>query len=190
MPTDQKQYYDSIAPAYDELYGSEQQAKVKLVRELMDNDPELELDPVAGKPWLLLDIGCGSGIATSVLPSIPCAGLDPALELLRRANTKRTLQKQNQDPTHHYGYVRGRAEALPFKSACSNITISLTAIHNFDDLELAVQELRRVTIDRAVISIMKRAKAFEDIIEKIKTRFKIITTAENDKDHILYLKPK
>ena len=67
--------------------------------------------------------------------------------------------------------------------------VSITAVHNFDDVELSIKEILRITKERAVISVLKKAKNYEEIINKIKNHFQVIYTNEDDFDFFLYLKP-
>lgn len=191
-------YYDSIAPGYNDLHAAEQLEKVKIVYNLLATDPELAFN----SKLLILDVGCGTGISTSISHN-PRLGLDPALKLLRSANKIRKNNinsidrnqnssynfSTNNDYSNHLGYIRGVAEALPIKNKICNVVISITAVHNFDDIELCISEMKRIAIDRVVITILKQSKNFKKIIEIIKNNFQIISSIENEFDNFFYLKP-
>ncbi len=96
---------------------------------------------------LLLDIGAGTGAATSLFEdSAECIALDPALKMVSQFSGL---------------IVVAKAEQLPFKNACFDSVISLTALHHAD-LEQAVAEIERVSKPNAkiAISFFKRAKNF------------------------------
>jgi ubiquinone/menaquinone biosynthesis C-methylase UbiE len=194
-------YYDSIAQGYNDLHAAEQLEKVKIVYNLLATDPEFAFD----SKILIIDVGCGTGISTSILPN-PRIGLDPALELLRTANKIRKNKldlidhdqndqnstnnnKTNNDYSNHLGYIRGVAEAIPIKNNICNLVISITAVHNFDDIELSISEMKRIAIDRVVITVLKQSKNFEKIIKTIKNNFQIISSTENEFDNFFCLKP-
>jgi ubiquinone/menaquinone biosynthesis C-methylase UbiE len=180
-------YYNTLASGYNELYGEEQQAKLSLVCKLIENDADFQFKLSS----ILFDVGCGTGISTSFLP-ITCAGLDPARELLNIASSSRqcTISSINERKSRHLGYIQGMAEALPIKSKVCNIAISITVVHNFNDILRGITELWRITKDRAIVSVLKKTKRFDEIVRIISTKFEIIKTAEDAMDFIYYLKPK
>jgi ubiquinone/menaquinone biosynthesis C-methylase UbiE len=190
-------YYDAIARSYKELHGNEQREKVKMIQNFLINDTELK----SKSDLFLLDVGCGSGISTSVLITNR-AGLDPSNELLTIAQKDRMYLNSDNDQTpknnksknkisqaRHWGYVLGKAESLPIKTKSCDITVSVTTVHNFEDLDQALKEIQRITLNRAVITVLKRAKNFKIIVERIKKYFFIIDSKDSEFDNIFYLKP-
>lgn len=210
-------YYDSIAPGYDELHGTEQLEKIKIVQEFLSTDPELFFN----SDLVLLDVGCGTGTGLSTL-SLPISrvGLEPASKLIKQANQKRLkrsaelnefegseelkqvgpnnardFQKPvkhetiNSGSEMHLGYLQGIAEAMPIKNKACYIVISITAVHNFFELRQGILEIRRVAKERVIISVLKKAKRIEEIVEIIKDNFKILKVSENMHDRFFYLKP-
>ncbi len=134
-------YYDEIAPGYQELHGEEQRNKALLVLrnlEVMPSD-------------LLLDVGCGTAKYLSLF-SCKKIGIDPASELLKQADVP---------------VVQGVAEKLPFSANSFDIVLSLTAIHNFDDSKLALNEILRVARRDIVISVLRKSLKFTEIEKAI-----------------------
>jgi len=152
------EYYNQIAPSYEELHGEEQLSKAKLVLQ------NLEVKPSD----LLLDVGCGTGHATSIFPCQK-QGIDPAVELLKQAKIPVTL---------------GVAENLPFSENSFDIVLSLTAIHNCNDVQQAIKEINRVAKRDIVISVLKKARNFKEIEELIKSSFSINKQIEESHDTI------
>ena len=187
-------YYDSIVSGYSELYGIEQLKKMEIIKDYIDKEIKL----LNNYEQLLIDIGCGTGLSTSMI-EVPCVGLDPSMDSLNSANQTR-LEKTGVtnfqfEPTitesiNHLGYICGIAEALPFKTDCCKISISITAVHNFSDIEMGLKEIKRITSHRAVITVLKKAKRYSDIILLIKKYFQIHEIVDSEVDSIFYLIPR
>ena len=155
-------YYDEISKGYDNLHREEQLKKMRLIAKSVKVLPSDRL----------LDVGCGSGIST-IYFKCEATGIDSSNELIKLAR--------------NYKYARflvGRAENLPFPDKTFDIVISITAIHNFTDINKALGEMKRVGKNRYVISVLKKCKDFEAIESKIKKRFKIQDILEDEKDRI------
>jgi len=133
-------YYDQISAGYEKLHGEEQLAKARIVLE------NLKIKPAD----LLLDVGCGTA---SYLSIFQCRkiGIDPSFELLKQAKIP---------------VVQGKAEELPFPDNSFDIVLSLTAIHH-TDIRKALSEIKRVAKRDIVISVLKKAKNFEEIEKEI-----------------------
>jgi ubiquinone/menaquinone biosynthesis C-methylase UbiE len=156
------QYYSQIAKGYEELHKEEQLSKLKSV---IDRVQYAHDD-------FLLDVGCGTGLS-SLLFSCQKIGIDPAMELL--------WQAKNRMPV-----VQGIAESLPFQDNKFSMVICLTALHNFADPQRALLEMKRVGTGKFIISILKRAKAFEGLIKLVSQTFKVKEMLEDPKDIILF----
>jgi len=185
------EYYNSIASSYNELHSDEQLKKLKIVHELLDSDPEFNVS----SDLILLDIGCGTGLSTDKISSNH-AGLDPAIKLLEQANNTRAKSLEHNThtveavpPARHLGYICGIAEALPIKEKVCNIVISITAVHNFNDISKGIQEIQRITKNRAVLTVLKQTVRFNEIVEIIKKYFLVLNKRENEFDYFLYLEP-
>lgn len=156
------QYYSQIAQGYEELHKDEQLGKLKAVMERM---PYQKTDKV-------LDVGCGTGLST-LLFNCQKFGIDPTFELLQQAGKRMPV-------------VQGVAESLPFKNNAFDIVVCLTALHNFQDPQRGLLEMKRVGTGRFAISILKRAKAFDALMKMVSGTFKVKEMLEDPKDIILF----
>jgi ubiquinone/menaquinone biosynthesis C-methylase UbiE len=152
-------YYNEIASGYNELHGEEQRKKMQIVEQILD-----KLKP---KKEEILDVGCGTGISTPT----GAFAVDPNIELLK------------QHPGYPDKTTCAKAEQLPFKDKQFDVVISLTAIHNFDDIEKGLREIKRVG-KRYILSVLKKANEFEKIKKLITTMFDIKETIEEEHDII------
>ncbi len=155
-------YYGQIAESYNELHGEEQIAKARIVLQNLTISPNDSL----------LDVGCGTGIATELFPCRK-TGIDPSAELLKSAKFK---------------VIVGKAESLPFPDNSFDIVISLTAVHNFDNPRKGLEEMKRVSKRDIVISVLKKSSRFADIEKFINELFKITKRVEEVHDVIFFCK--
>ena len=159
-------YYNEISDGYEELHSEEQLKKARIIRD------KLELK----RSDKLLDVGCGTGFYLDLF-DCDVTGIDPSEELIRRYNG-----------THQV--MLGHAEQIDFANKYFDIVISLTSIHNFDDIENGLKEMERVGNNKYVFSVLKRSDK-KDIIEKfIKELFKVNEIVEEDKDVIYFCNKK
>ncbi len=133
-------YYDKVAPGYNELHKDEQLAKVRIVLKEIN----LSRDTI-------LDVGCGTALYSYLFRFY--TGIDSSQGMLDQANAK---------------VVFGEAENLPFEDKSFDIVISVTAIHNFKDPKKAIQEMKRVARKKVIITLLKKAKNFEEILNELK----------------------
>ena len=155
-------YYDEISEGYNELHGEEQLNKLKIIAN------EIKVN----KDAKLLDVGCGTGLSAKIF-NCDITGIDPAEKLLEQAPFKK---------------IKAKAESLPFKDNEFDVVIAVTSIHNFDDIEKGLKEIKRVGKDRFALTVLKKAQNADQIIEKIKELFTIIKEINEDKDKIFILK--
>ena len=148
-------YYDDIANGYNELHKEEQLKKLKIIKE------NLEIN----NSDKLLDVGCGTGFSLDYF-DCDCQGIDPSKEMAK--NNKKI--------------IIGKAENLPFKDNSYDIVISVTAIHNFDDIEAGLKEIKRVGKDKFVFSVLKKSKSFEKIKKLLYETFNVKKEIEEEKD--------
>lgn len=153
-------YYDSIAKGYTELHKAEQLKKIQLIK---DNLTLYKND-------LLLDVGCGPYFADFECEVV---GIDPSIELLKQASI----------PT-----AQAVAEFLPFKDNSFDVIVSITALQNFEDLEMALKEIKRVGKERFVITFLQKAAKKDLFLDKINEYFTVDKIIMEDKDIILFLK--
>ncbi|MBW2993194.1 methyltransferase domain-containing protein [Candidatus Woesearchaeota archaeon] len=156
-------YYNKIAPGYEELHEQEQLNKLIHITQFIEPKPNDNL----------LDVGCGSGISTRFW-QCKTFGIDPSEELINIAKQK--------DPDGDY--LIASAEKLPFPDKSFDIVTSVTAIHNFNDIEKALNEIKRVAKDRVVLSILKKSEKAGKIKQLISSLFEIEKEIEEDQDII------
>ncbi len=163
-------YYDNIAQGYDELHTEEQLNKmIEIVAALGADVPK--------KNERLLDVGCGTGISTSVW-SAKCFGIDPSKELIDIAKKKHPGKE----------FTVAAAEAIPFPDKSFDVVISVTSIHNFTDIRKAIMEMRRVGKDRFVITLLRKSKQIDEITKLIIINFRVKKIVQEDKDLIFICK--
>ncbi len=148
-------YYDDIASGYNELHKEEQLKKLKIIKENLEINSSDKL----------LDVGCGTGFSLDYF-DCDCQGIEPS-----------KMGKEDR-------IIKGKAENLPFKDNEFDIVISVTAIHNFDDIEQGLKEIKRVGKNKFAFSILKKAKSFEKIKKLLYEMFNIKKEIEEDKDII------
>jgi ubiquinone/menaquinone biosynthesis C-methylase UbiE len=155
-------YYDEISEGYDELHEAEQLRKAEVILG--------EMHPKESE--LLLDVGCGPA---SYFPYFRCAkiGLDPSIELL----------KHGRDGF----FVQGVGEALPFADKSFDYVISITALHNFDDIEKGLAEIKRVAKRDVAISVLRASMKAELIEKLVQEMFKVKKIVLEEKDIIFFL---
>jgi len=158
------EYYDIIAPGYDELYKEEQLNKYRLIQKNL----------AIGEENTLLDVGCGTGFSSEIF-RCRIMGIEPSRELVRKKKTS-----ENAD------FLQGRAEHLPFKDRAFDVIICVTAIHNFENPRRALEEMKRVCKGKGAITILRKARKAEELRTLAQEIFKIEKVVEEDKDSILF----
>ncbi|MGV8151155.1 MAG: class I SAM-dependent methyltransferase [Candidatus Woesearchaeota archaeon] len=165
------QYYDNIASGYDELHKEEQLKKLELIRKTIQQDNMLA---VFRNPNSLLDIGCGSGISTRFFDINNREGIDPSKELIKIAIKN--------DPKGKYLVMK--AEQINYNKEF-DLAISLTALQNFDDINLGLEKIKK-SADRFILTFLKKSEKRELIEKLIEEKFNIIHKLEEDKDIIYF----
>src|SRR3989344_6740597 len=154
--------YNHKAPSYNPLHQAEQLKKLAIIKK------HIKLLPP------LLDIGCGTGISTNYF-KIKSTGVDNCKAMLREGKK------------HQSNLLYAQAASLPFSDRSFNTIISVTAFHNFSNMELALKEIKRVSRNNNIaISFLKRSKKLQDFRTLLKRyyRFKEI---EEEKDIIFII---
>jgi demethylmenaquinone methyltransferase/2-methoxy-6-polyprenyl-1,4-benzoquinol methylase len=127
--------FDAIAPTYDLLnrllsFGVDASWRRRLIRSLGD---------VGGRR--VLDVACGTGdLLLGIARAGPGAlvGVDLSFEMLRRADHR--LRERGITAL----LTTGAAEALPLAGGIFDVVTVAFGIRNFEDLEKALREMRRV----------------------------------------------
>ncbi|RLE38783.1 hypothetical protein DRJ17_02850 [Candidatus Woesearchaeota archaeon] len=162
-------FYNTIAPSYDELYEQEQKKKLEIVKAYL-NVKETDV---------LLDVGCGTGISSDF--NCRVYGVDPSEGLIKLAR-----MKYAGDDTKTF--LCAYAEDLPFPDKMFDKIISLTAAQNFKDVTKAIAELKRVAKDKAkiAISLLKKIepRKIEHLEHALISRFNRFKKQEEEKDFI------
>ena len=124
----------------------------------------------------MLDVGCGTGIATEHFNAPFRIGIDPSIELLKIAARK-------SDKAH---YIQACGEALPFRDDAFDFVVSLTAIHNFDDPLTGIDEMKRVCRPggRAAITVLKKSRRFEEIRAWILEGLEDVVEEDEERDRV------
>lgn len=129
-------YYDEIAEGYNELYGEEQLNKLKEVEKIVSFK----------KNYLILDIGCGTGILTSKIAKNAklVVGTDVSKKMILKAKKKKNVF-----------YIIADAEHLPFKQKTFDIIVSFSAIQNVSNPKKMIKEAKKVGKKVAITVPMK-----------------------------------
>lgn len=167
--TKESTYYDEIAGGYDELHMAEQLQKMTEIIAAMGED-------IPKKKDKLLDVGCGTGISTSVWVC-DCTGIDPSEKLIAVAQKKYANHPNKR-------FIVGSGEELPFPDRSFDVVISITAIHNFSDVKKGILEMKRVGKDRFVFSVLRKSARIEDIQKYIIISFRVKRIIMEEKDLI------
>ena len=147
--------YDKIAHNYNELHYKEQLNKVMAIIK------ELNI-----KSEKVLDIGCGTALYSGLFKDY--LGIDNSIEMMRNANAN---------------ILFGYAEDLPFKDNSFDAIISVSAIHNFNNIKKSISEIKRVSKKKVAITLFKRSKKFSYIKKLILKNFDV-KEIDSDKDVI------
>lgn len=157
--------YKHIARSYNALHQEEQLKKLAIISQHIKIIPPL------------LDIGCGTGISTNYF-GIKARGIDNCKEMLAEGKKK------------YNNLQYASAEKLPFPNQSFSTIISVTAFHNFNDMEAALKEIKRVSRNNNLaISFLKKSKKL-NAFRKLLSRYYKYKEIEEDKDIIFIIKNK
>lgn len=159
-------YYNEIAEGYNELHKAEQLQKLTAIWDVFQ---QLK---ITGKT--LLDVGCGTGIASEFFANkgFSVMGVDPAEKLLEQ---------------NAYPHKIASAEKIPFKDASFDIVVSLTAIHNFNDIRKGLEEIRRVGKECFILTVLTKSKHAEEIDALIHQLFSVALVFHEAQDTIYFI---
>lgn len=153
-------YYNQTAPNYNELYGEEQKKKLEIIKKYIQPKQNEKL----------LDVGCGTGISSDF--NCKVTGVDPSEELLKQRNNKKMK------------VICASAEKLPFNDSEFDYVISVTAVHNFSNIEKGLREIKHVGKQKFALSILKKSSKFSEIKKLIGEIFDVKHEIEEEKDII------
>jgi len=152
--------YKHIAKSYNELHKEEQLAKLNIIKKHLKIIPPL------------LDVGCGTGISTDFF-KVKSTGIDNCEEMIKQGKSN---------------LIKADAEKLPFKNNSFNTIISVTAFHNFKNMEKALKEIIRVSKNNNIcITFLKKSKKLNQF-RKILNKYVQYKEREQDKDIIFLIK--
>jgi len=137
--------YKHISKSYNKLHKEEQIKKLNIIKKNLKIIPPL------------LDVGCGTGISTNFF-KVKSIGVDNCKEMIKGVKNLQYAQ----------------AEKLPFKNNTFNTVISVTAFHNFKNMEKALKEILRVSKNNNIcITFLKRSKKLLQFRKLIKKYLKV-----------------
>lgn len=153
------EYYSQISKGYNELHMEEQLNKLSIIK---------SNTKVTGDSRIL-DVGCGTGISSNLDCFV--VGIDTSIGMLRQNKMLK---------------INSAAENLPFKDKIFDIVISVTSIHNFNNIKKSISEMKRVGKKDFIFSILKKSKKFNRIKGLIGKNFRIKNVIEEEKDMIFF----
>ncbi len=162
--------YDNINQSYDSLHRTEQYGKYQIIISMIGIKEKDKL----------LDVACGTGMFFEFLESknIQCSkqGVDNSKGMIKQC-------KKKGFDCHFF-----RAEKLPFSDKIFDVITCVSAIHNFENPENSLQEMKRVCKDSGtiIITLLKRSEKYDKICLLIKKYFKIERIIE-EKNDVLFL---
>lgn len=163
----QPDQYADIARGYDELHKEEQVRKITLI---LKNFAIKEGEK-------LLDVGCGTGFSFDYWPTRDVTGAEPSAAMISQAPPER--QKR---------ILHLRAEDMGiFDDHEFDVVVSVTAIHNFGDVEAGLLEMKRVGRQRFVFSVLKKSAKVDEIDRLIRKHFSVRKVIDENQHDRIYL---
>jgi ubiquinone/menaquinone biosynthesis C-methylase UbiE len=107
----------------------------------------------------ILDIGCGTGLASSPLieNNYTVTGVDPSEPMLAVARERYPQAK----------WIRGAAEKLPFEDRSFDVAISGQAFHHAD-AKRGIDEIKRVLRTNGIVAIWWKSLMSDDPIKRLR----------------------
>lgn len=160
--TDRTQAFDQLSEGYRRF-------RPGYPRSLLDR---LRAHVLAGErsswpePWLLLDVGAGTGISTRALRHV--FGPDPRVVGVEPGRSMRATATGEPDGAE---YVDGRAEEVPFPDASASLVLAAQAVHWFDRPAFYA-EAARLLLPGGTVAVLNNdrdwtASAFVDAHESL-----------------------
>ena len=154
--------YADIAPGYNELHGEEQRRKLNKLLAHVD----------LSKYRTVLDVGCATTHLRTFFSEQEYTGVDPCKELLEQAPA-------------HVPVMCAPGESLPIADASYDITLSLTALHNYTNPLKGVAELARVTKEVSLIGVLKKSSSHKEIVRAVEDLFVVQETFSDQHDTLI-----
>lgn len=159
--------YAQIAGSYEQLHAAEQERKLA---KLLGHVDLSEYESVA-------DIGCATAHLARHFPQQRYLGVDPCKQLLEHAPEKTKT-------------VLARGEDLPLGDDSFDLSLSLTALHNYDDPAAGVRELARITRSAALVGVLKKSPLHDDILACLEKHFVVRQRLGDQHDTLLVAIPR
>jgi ubiquinone/menaquinone biosynthesis C-methylase UbiE len=178
-------YYNYIAPFYDEVYKDEQKEKIDVALRYIS----------LSKESVILDAGCGTGFLFKYLSEKVklLVGLDTSPGILTKA-------KKLAKSFSNVHLIRADADFMPFPEGIFDGVFALTLLQNMPNHLWTLNELRRVGKDRSVF-VVTAFKKYREYRHFVQTTFvalldtagfevSVIENNEKLKDFIAICKPR
>ncbi|MCF7866904.1 methyltransferase domain-containing protein [Candidatus Woesearchaeota archaeon] len=173
----EKRAKEENRPDYSASYWSEQ-GFIELIETLK------QILKKEKKNQTILDVGCGPGNFCKILSEegFEVTGIDYSEAMIKRAKKNCTKSK----------FLVGDAYKIPYKENSFDITISIGVITCLSDYEKAIEELKRVTKKKIIISTLRRNRKVQNVKSYI--NYKLLKddwpTLEYHPDELIELFPK
>lgn len=165
-------YYDAIAESYDELYGKEQRKKILLIQQLLK---KYQINANS-----TLDVGAGTGAYTKIINE-NIKNVDHLKNIISVDPSEKLLAK-NPFPKRI-----ASAENLPFANDNFELVVSVTAVHNFNDIKKGIKEIFRVSKKWIIITVLNKTANKKNILALIKNQGTLIEEIDEGMDSILLM---
>jgi len=103
---------------------------------------------------VVVDVGCGPGTAVRQARRAGASrvvGIDPSARMLRLARWITSLQR-----VRDVSFLEGAAEHLPVDAGSASVVWAIQSVHHWEDLDLGLQEVRRVLGPAGQVLLMER----------------------------------
>lgn len=172
---DVMRYYDTIASAYTELHGKEQQLKYHAA---------LQHLPETNKA--ILDLGCGPGLLFSFISTKSLlVGIDLSSQMVMRA-----ARRLHAHPKGHV--ICADVDYLPFRDSIFNAVLAFTLFQNVGTPNTTLQEVSRVLKNNSIfiLSALKSVFPYDVIVNLLRQSHLHLTTwlSTTSKDSLIICK--
>jgi len=167
-----KEYYNNLSEVYDELYGEEQEKKMRIIEEIYN---KLFDNKVFEKG---LDYGCGTGISTLFLSKIAkevyIYDISEKMLEIAKNRIKNSIALKREDLDKYYNFF--------------DIITSITVLQDSENPEEDLMIINKLLKDDGllILSVLKK-KGLSYWKPLIKKYFNIIWFYEEEKDFIFFL---